>query len=231
MDTARRASDETVSFPQQAYEYVRDRIVNLRFKPGEYITDTQIANELKISRTPVREAFTRLQNEGLLVNEARRGWRVYTLTIADIHELFDIKEVVEGMIARKAAACADERLRDAFQAALERMSQAAETGDSAAWLQADIALHNILFDMASNERARRLVMNLNDQWHRVRIGFVAMQGRTRRSTQEHFDFAEAILAGDGEEAEKRMRRHLNNVREELVRLLINVVLPFVQEGV
>ena len=231
MDTARRASDETVSFPQQAYEYVRDRIVNLRFKPGEYITDTQIANELNISRTPVREAFTRLQNEGLLVNEARRGWRVYTLTIADIHELFDIKEVVEGMIARKAAACADERLRDAFQAALERMSQAAEAGDSAAWLQADIALHNVLFDMANNERARRLVMNLNDQWHRVRIGFVAMQGRTRRSTQEHFDFADAILAGDGEEAEKRMRRHLNNVREELVRLLINVVLPFVQEGV
>lgn len=205
--------------------------MNLRFKPGEYITDTQIANELNISRTPVREAFTRLQNEGLLVNEARRGWRVYTLTIADIHELFDIKEVVEGMIARKAAACADERLRDAFQAALERMSQAAEAGDSAAWLQADIALHNVLFDMANNERARRLVMNLNDQWHRVRIGFVAMQGRTRRSTQEHFDFADAILAGDGEEAEKRMRRHLNNVREELVRLLINVVLPFVQEGV
>jgi DNA-binding GntR family transcriptional regulator len=85
--------------------------------------------------------------------------------------------------------------------------------------------------MVNNDRAYRIVTNLNDQWHRVRIGFVAMQGRMTRSTDEHKGIVDAILAGDGEVAEQRMRHHLNAVREELVRLLVNLVLPFVENGV
>jgi DNA-binding GntR family transcriptional regulator len=85
--------------------------------------------------------------------------------------------------------------------------------------------------MAGNERARRIITNLNDQWHRVRIGFVALQGRTRHSADEHRLFVESILAGDGEQAEQRMRTHLNQVRDELVHLLVTVVLPFVEEGI
>ena len=224
-------SDMTATFPQHAYEYVKDRIVNLRYRPGEYITDTQIAQELNISRTPVREAFSRLQNEGLLINEARHGWKVYSLTLEDIHELFDLKEVIEGMIARKAAACWDETLREALRNALQHMNVASDANDAHAWLKADIELHNVLFEMAGNDRARRLVLNLNDQWHRVRIGFVAMEGRTRRSVGEHARFVEAVLNGDGEEAERRMRAHLNNVREELVRLLETMVIPFAQDGI
>ena len=81
----------TETFQHQAYEYVKEQIINLRYKPSQVITDTLVAQELNISRTPVREAFYRLENEGLLINEARRGWRVYSLSIDDIHELFDIK--------------------------------------------------------------------------------------------------------------------------------------------
>ena len=224
-------SDSNITLQQQAYEHLKGQIVNLGFKPGEYITDSEIAQQLKISRTPVREAFHRLEKEGLLVNEARRGWKIYTLSLDDIHEIFDIKEVVEGMVARKAAGCQDERLRLGLRDVLGSMQAAAEAGDSAAWLRADAQLHELLFQMAGNQRARMLIDSLNAQWHRVRIGFVALQGRTKRSADEHRLFVDCILAGDGEEAEARMRTHLNRVREELVHLLVTVVLPFVDEGV
>lgn len=216
---------------QRAYEFVRDQILNLGFKPGEWITDTQIANQLNISRTPVREAFYRLEKEGLLVNEARRGWKIYALSLANINEIFDLKEVVEGMIARKAAMCQDEQLRSALRDALKRMEKSAEVNDANEWLKADIHLHDVLFTMAGNDRAREIITNLNAQWHRVRIGFVALQGRTRRSADEHRVFVENILAGDAEKAEQEMQAHLNQVREELVHLLVNVVLPFADEGV
>jgi DNA-binding GntR family transcriptional regulator len=225
-------ADSAVTFQQQAYDFVKNQIMTLHYKPGQDLTDSQVAQELNISRTPVREAFHRLENEGLLINESpRRGWRVYTLSLKDIHEIFDIKEAVEGLIARQAAKCDDAARRDALRHAMQRMLAAREMEDPDQWLSADIALHNAIFCMVANERAHRIVTNLNDQWHRVRIGFVAIQGRIIRSTDEHEGIVDAILAGDGDAAEQRMRRHLNAVREELVRLLVNLVLPFVENGV
>lgn len=153
------------TYQQQAYDFVRQQILNMGFKPGEFITDTQIAGKIGISRTPVREAFHRLEKEGLLVNEVNRGWRIYYLSLADIHEIFDIKEAVEGMVARNASACQNEVLRDELRRALGEMAEAAKGEDTEAWLSADLRLHTVLFSMAENERARRIVDNLNDQWH------------------------------------------------------------------
>ena len=219
------------TYKQQAYDFIKSQIINLRFRPGEYITDSQIASQLKISRTPAREAFHRLEKEGLLINEARRGWKIYTLSLQDIHEIFDLKVAIEGMVARKAAECQNEDLRSDLREALNDMQAAVEKGDAGEWLKADLHLHEILFQMAENERARSIINTLNDQWHRVRIGFVALQIRARRSTEEHRSFINNVLNGEGDEAEKLMRAHLNNVRDELVHLLVTMVLPFVEEGV
>jgi DNA-binding GntR family transcriptional regulator len=229
--TGAQPAGSGTTYQQQAYDFVKARIMNLDLKPGQYITDRQIADELSISRTPVRDALRILEHEGFLISEARRGWKVYSLSLEDIHEIFDIKVVLEGMITRRAAECDDEEKRAALRDAMERMKQAAAANDDEAWRQADMELHETIFSMCSNERAARIVRNLNEQWWRVRIGFLAMQGRIERSNPEHEAIVESILAGDGEEAEHLMRVHLNNVRQELVRLLVNLVLPFVQEGV
>jgi DNA-binding GntR family transcriptional regulator len=223
--------NSNLTFQKQAYDFIKSQIMNLGFKPGEYITDSQIAGLLKISRTPVREAFYRLEKEGLLINEARRGWKIYTLSLDNINDIFDIKEVLEGMVARKAAACQDESLRSSLRDTFEKMALAAEANDVDAWLDADFHLHDVLFQMAGNEIANRIITNLNDQWHRVRLGFVALQGRMQRSVDEHQSIIKSILDNDGEEAERLMQAHLNQVREELVHLLVSVVLPFADKGV
>jgi DNA-binding GntR family transcriptional regulator len=156
---------------------------------------------------------------------------VYTLSLEDIHEIFDIKVSLEGMIARQAAECKDEALRNALRATMDQMHRAGEADDPDAWQDADDQLHHIIFAMGANTRVARIIENLNDQWHRVRIGFVAMQGRIERSNPEHEAIVQSILSSDGERAGRHMRVHLNKVREELVRLLVNLVLPFVEEGV
>ena len=229
--TRTQPAESVTTYQEQAYDLVKARIMNLDLKPGQYVTDNQIADELNISRTPVRDALRLLEHEGFLISEARRGWKVYSLSLEDIHQIFDIKVALEGMIAGQAAECDDEGKRAALRDAMERMKQAAAANDNEAWRQADVELHDTIFSMCSNERAARIIQNLNEQWWRVRIGFLAMQGRIERSNPEHEAIVESILAGDGQEAERLMRIHLNNVREELVRLLVNLVLPFVQEGV
>lgn len=226
-----RPLESASTYLQQAYDFVKTRIMNLDVRPGEYITDSQVADELDISRTPVRGALGLLEHEGLLTSEARRGWRVSSLSLDDIHEIFDVKVVLEGMIARQAAECEEQEKRVVLEAALERMKQAATVNDIESWMQADMDLHDAMFAMCRNKRAVHIVRSLNEKWWRLRIGFLALQGRIERSNPEHEEVVERILAGDGEEAERLMRAHLNNVREELVHLLVNLVLPFAQEGV
>lgn len=220
------------TFNQQAYDYVKSQILNLKLKPGQYIMDSEIAAQLNISRTPVREAFYRLEKEGLLIYEARRGWRVYVLTLDDIHEIFDLKVLVEGMLVRKAAGSVE---RDTYiprlQEDLEAMRQAAEAENAEKWLAADADFHETLFSMAGNERAANLIRNLNEQWHRLRIGFTVRQERMKRSVSEHEQVVQHVLAGEGEQAEAQMQKHLNNVRSELVDLLVTMVLPFARDGV
>ncbi len=224
-------STEVETFQEIAYRHVKENILQLKLKPGQYVTDSQVAQDLNMSRTPVREAFYRLENEGLLVNAARRGWRVYSLSLEDIHHIFDIKVAVEGMVARQCANCTDEALRETLREALGDMRAAVQAASPREWLQADHKLHAVLFRMVKNERAERIILNLNDQWHRLRIGFAAMQGRIERSTEEHSIFVEAILDHNPELAETAMKEHLNQVRQELERLLVHMILPFAEEGV
>lgn len=223
--------ESSTTYQQLAYDHIKARIMNLEYKPGQNITDREIAEELNISRTPVREALRLLEHEGLIVSQPRRGWRVYSLSLEDIQEIFDIKVVLESAMARWAAGCNDEAKRAALRSALERMKQATANNDHKAWVQADMELHGVIFSMCSNERATRIIQNLNDQWWRVRIGLVAMEGRMQRSIREHEAFVSSILAGDGEAAERQMRTHLEKLRHELVHVLTNLVLPFARHGI
>ena len=147
----------------------------------------------------------------------------------DIENIFEIKVILEGVIARRAAGCQDAGLRAALKVAMEQMNRAAAAGDYQRWRQADLELHRIVFAMCPNKRAGRIIANLNDQWYRVRVGFVALEGRIERSNCEHRAMVDSILAGDGDEAERQMRTHLSNVQEELMHVL-DVVMPFVHEG-
>jgi GntR family transcriptional regulator, rspAB operon transcriptional repressor len=219
------------SLELKAYEYVKKRIMSRIYAPGQKILDSKIAAELNISRTPVRDALRLLEHEGFLVGQAGKGWNVYALSLEDINEIFDVKVELEGLLARKAAACDDKKLRAQLKKALEGMKTAEKVKDNETWRRHDMALHRIILAMAANRRAARIINDLNDQWYRVRIGLAAMEGRVHRSNIEHAAFVESILAGKGDDAQQQMRSHLNNLRQEIVNLLVNLVLPFAQNGI
>lgn len=219
-----------ISHQQRAYEFVKDQIMSLELKPAQYINDSEVAQAIDISRTPAREALRRLEQEGLLVSEHRRGWKVYALTLEDIEEIFEIKIELEGMLVRKAANCDDEQMRSSLKETFGEMKAAAQNNDFTAWQDADLKLHNIIFGMCSNNKARNIIKNLNDQWYRLRPGISTLEGRLARSVAEHEAIVNSILSGDEDQAEIEMQTHLENVREELTRVM-SFILNFSPEGV
>lgn len=222
--------NSTESLQQKAYDYIRENILAMEYQPGDFITDSKIAEELEISRTPVREACQRLEYEGLLFSGSRRGWRIYSLTIKDIDNIFDLKCEIEGLIARKAAMCPDAELRNTLKDLSKQMKEASINNDLEAWLKTDTAIHHILYVMAQNDRAERFINNLNDQWHRLRSGYIKMIDRLEDSTEEHDKFVTAIINGEPDEADKALQGHLNNVREGLLKILVTMILPYARKG-
>jgi DNA-binding GntR family transcriptional regulator len=218
------------TYQQKAYDYVKDQITGLKLKPGQTLTDSQMAAELRFSRTPVREALRRLEQEGLLVNDSRRGWKVYSLSLDDIRQIFEIKQLLEGLIVEQAAACQDPALRSALQKALVDMQTAAGAGDYEAWRLADAHLHRTLQQMSCNPRACSTVQSLDDQWFRLRAGYIALEGRMQRSAREHAEIVASLLAGQGPGAAEKMRAHIETVYHDLIDTL-RVVMPFVQGNI
>jgi DNA-binding GntR family transcriptional regulator len=218
------------TYKKQVYDYVWKRIISMEYRPGDFITDSQVANELKISRTPAREAFQRLENEGFLIPEARRGWRIYSLTIKDIEDIFDLKCEIEGLVARKAALDRNEEYHLMLQNYLVQMREACVNDDVTRWMEMDSLIHHLLYMMAQNERAEKIIKHLNDQWHRMRRGFINLRGRLDLATDEHEKIILAVTNGDAAGAELAMQNHLNSVRQGLVRVLVTMILPYAKDG-
>jgi len=218
------------TYQQQAYDYVRNKIFLMEYRPGDYITDSQVARELNISRTPARDAFQRLENEGLLIPETRRGWRIYSLTIKDIEDIFDLKCEIEGLIARKAALDRNEEHHNTLRNYLALLNEASTNDDITAWMEMDTSLHHLLYLMAQNDRAEKIINNLNNQWHRLRKGFINLRGHLDIATNEHDKIVNAVINGDSVEAELAMQSHLNSVRQGLVRVLVTMILPYARDG-
>jgi DNA-binding GntR family transcriptional regulator len=218
------------SYQQRAYDYILAKILSMEYNPGDFITDSKIANDFKISRTPIREACQLLENEGLLVSEPRRGWRVSPLTIKDIEDIFDLKCEIEGLMARKAALDQDEQHKKAMLEIISQMKTASAKDDVETWMKADSSLHHLLYVMAQNERAEGFIKNLNNQWHRLRKGFINLVGRLDYATNEHEKVVLAIVNGDPDGADEAMHAHLNSVRNGLVKVLVTMILPYARNG-
>lgn len=225
--------EEASTIEQKVYELVKAKIVNLEWKPGQFINDQDVASELGISRTPVRDAFHRLEFERLLNRQTRKGWQVSPLTINDISEIFVIKEGLQGILSFEAARCTNQQLRSEFEAAAERMRITEAQGDQAGWEEAHNRFHEILMHMANypNGRVVAILNQLNDQWRRVRRGLFALEGYRSRETVDHLAIAKAILDHDSEAAERLTRQHLDRVRDELLTLLEHLVFPFASNGI
>lgn len=202
-------------------------ILELHLPPGSSVSEVKLSKELGISRTPVREALSRLVIEGLVISEGSRK-RVYVLTREEMREIFDLKLAIEPYMAKLAAERLDEKHAAEFRKLTDRMTllpaadQAEVSHDHsliADWLTLDKEFHSTLFSAAQNRRAHHIVTSMNAQWHRLATGLLAMEGRVGQNIREHLAMAEAILDRRADESEKLMCEHLTTLRNTILTLM------------
>lgn len=195
-------------------EEVRRRIIAHAYEPGERIFEDQIAAELDVSRNPVREALQALQSEGFVELEPRRGARVATFSPTDARELFEVREVLEGLVARLAAGRRTEteiaELRDTVAEGLEMAASA----DLTRLPTLNTKFHALL---ARSARNAMLADTIRRSQHMIE--WIYADGIRRRapdSWAEHAALAEAVARGDESEAEILARTHISAARDAVI---------------
>lgn len=192
-----------------AASIIRRAIIRGELLPGERLKEAEIARELGISRTPVREAMLVLQAEGLLDLAPSRGATVRPYDLDELLLLYDLRQLLEGYAARYAATrITPQQLRE-LEESCERM-EALEFGDVVAHNEENIFFHSHVLDVVGSDRLRHIVRSLLEIPLPYKRGYWSGEENKEHSVRYHRRIVEALKAGDPEAAERAMRDHLED---------------------
>jgi DNA-binding GntR family transcriptional regulator len=208
-----------MSLATAAYNALRDAILRGYLRPNQRVVETQLAEWMNLSRTPVREALARLANEGLVFSE-RRGWTVRDYSPQEVSEIHEVRAALEGMAAYLACERGSEEEigrivgfhRDQDR---ERLTMAA----SEYLVEYNETFHQVIVAAAGNERLAELNRRNREFFFTYRIARLFTEDDAKVSVAGHDKIVEAIEARDGERAELEMRRHILGARDVIIRKL------------
>lgn len=198
-------------------EALREAIVAGVLGPGERLMEIQLAEEMGVSRTPVREAIRKLELEGFVVMIPRKGAYVAGVSYKDVTDVFEIRAALEGLAAGLAA----EKITDEEIEHLEEVLHHEKgTLTLEEMVQSDTDFHALLYKASRNERLINILANLREQIQRFRTTSLAVPGRLRYAIQEHRAIVDAVIQHDVEEAQSLATAHIEtaaNVMFEALR--------------
>ena len=200
-------------------ESLREAIRKGILKPGERIMEIQLAEELGVSRTPVREAIRKLELEGYVVMMPRRGTYVANMSIRDINEIFEIRTALESLSNGLAAEHITDEELEHLQRLLVIIGGYIKEGNMEKIVETDIEFHDLMYHAARNQRLVGIISNLRDQLTRFRTLSMSYPGRLEATLDEHKAIVEAIANGDRKLASKAAEKHMENSEKTLLKAM------------
>lgn len=202
----------------KAYHLIRHKIITLELPPLSAIDEQALMQDLQLGRTPIREALQRLAVEDLVFFAPRRGIFVSEISITDLQKIFEARLMLEGFCARLAAQRATPEQLAQMESLIDALDRV-KPGDSRALMAIDERFHEALYEAADNEfiadTSRRLHALSFRLWHLV----LDRLGNVRAAMDQHVEIAEAIKAGDAQEAEAVIQRHISEFQQEIKAVL------------
>jgi DNA-binding GntR family transcriptional regulator len=188
-------------------------ILGGRLHPNDRLVESELADRLKVSRTPVREALQKLFSEGLVAEAPRKGYIVAEFSPEFIIDNYAVREVLEGLAARLAASNASDLELMQLEVELDAMARASKSNDIG-----QLAEHNVNFHMLVAKASRNVVLTdvlavLQDRLRLLRDSNFRVSGRRDEALKEQRNLMKAIKARDGDRAEQLARLHVRNARQ------------------
>lgn len=198
-------------------ENIRQAIIDGTFSPGERLMEIQLADEMGVSRTPVREAIRKLELEGFVVMIPRRGTYVADISIKDITEIYEIRISLDILAAGLAAERITDEELEKLNSYLVEIGRYVPAMDMDKIVELDTAFHDILYKATRNERLVSVIGNLREQLTGIRGRSMSYPGRLVETMDEHRALVDSIASRDVERAQRDARVHIENAEQTLLR--------------
>lgn len=198
-----------------SYQYIKERIIKGSYYPSEKLNESDLANEIGVSRNTVKKALLKLAQEFLVVIEDNKGAYVKAYNVQEIAHHFEIREIIEGLIVESATVrMTDEdllNLRNLFN----KMTLHCEANEFEQYAQCDSEFHEIIYSAAENQEAVRLVKSISIQLARFYLRIMLLPNRCQSSLEEHKAVLEAIESRNVEEASAAIRKHIQLISKAI----------------
>jgi DNA-binding GntR family transcriptional regulator len=201
---------------EQAYETLLQAIQSLEIEPGQKIPITDLSQQMGISRTPLKSALVRLEKDGLLEIIPYEGVQVTSLVKRDIDEILELRMLLEGFAAAKAAEQLSAQELEEAEGILRQTEEAFAAGDYGQAAQTGHKFHELILSKVTNDRLINFVNLLDKQYRRIRLYVAKELPRGDRSNEDHRRILDALTERDGAKASEAMQDHLATVRKELL---------------
>ena len=198
-----------------AYDIIKDAILTLKFQPNQSLSHRDLAAQLQISETPIRDALQDLEREGFVTRIPHKGTFVTSIDPQDIAETFQIRASLEELAVRLATPHLDQAALLEGEKLLQAAQIALEAGDRERCSQLGAQFHQTFIQRANNRRLIRILRNLDDHLTRFRRISDSIAGRLEKSQLEHRQILDAACRGDAVAAGKAMSAHLQSVLADI----------------
>lgn len=203
------------SLTEQVYSVLKDWIVNRKLTGGAPLVERTLAEELNVSKTPVREAIARLEKEGLVEGSPGRTMTVRDLTRKEVEDILQLRMVLEGFAAELAARCITQTMASSLERLLEKSEVALGAEDLDRYKELDTEFHRGIRAVGGNKKLDEIMEGLENQIRIVMSTSVQLSGRARRSLAEHRAILQAIAKGDPANAGRLAQEHIVKIDEAI----------------
>lgn len=194
------------------YQYIKDRILKGIFRPSQKLTETELVQQIGVSRNTIKKAFLKLEQENLIAIEKNKGATIKAFTLEEILNYLEIREVLEGLISRNAVRNISMNDLDKMHETLEQMKEFLANNNFDKYSENNRLFHAIIYAAASNRPAVDMIMMIRTQLLRYQFRTILVPGRTEASLQEHTKIYEAFRRKDETQVVEAVTSHISNVR-------------------
>jgi DNA-binding GntR family transcriptional regulator len=216
----RNRINQITTIKEQVYNVIKDNILNGHFKPGEKLQEKKIAEDLNVSRSPVREAIKELIGEGLLESIPNKSITVKKLSNKDIIDIFEFRSMIEKYSINKTISSLTEEKINRINELLKELEDTYNANDLHAYCQVDVNMHNEIIFMSENMVVYNAIKNIFSLMQPFRIISLHSKKRFEESFLEHKEILEGIKEKDFERAWKANSNHLKFAKEEILKYLL-----------
>ena len=200
--------DEYIPLRDVVFNTLRSAIITGKLPPGERLMEIKLANELGVSRTPVREALRKLEKEGLVITTARKGAEVAPINERDLKEVLEIRKSLESLACQLAAQKITEDQVEDLRDMNRAIAAAVDRKDTEAITQMDIEFHEIIYAVTENRRLIDMLHQLKEHILRYRLQYIKDMKNKKAIVDEHEKIIKALEAHNVKAARKEIERHI-----------------------